>query len=155
MSVPPAAFNARTCFSGSLADEQVFCPSHKAHLTARKDLQPSSPWGEVKRWPSHPYSDYFDKPVSCPLPEAAAQDTPSPWLRGCPQPPHCAWLLPPLTHCQGLEKPLTVFDEHHTHFQAMNPRCDKKYKTREIKLHRLLFQLRVMTPAASAGWHTT
>lgn len=67
MSVPPAVFNAQTCFPGSLAGEQVFCSSHKAHLTARKDLQPCSPWGEATRWPSHPYSDYFNKPASHPF----------------------------------------------------------------------------------------
>lgn len=79
---------------------------------------------------------------------------PKPTAQGVPSATTLCLLLPPQTHCQGLEQPLTVFDEHHMYFQAMNPCCDKRYKTREIKLHRLLFQLRVMTPAASAGWHT-
>lgn len=64
---PSSSLQCTNCFSGSLAVEQVFCPSHKAHQTARKDLQPCSPWGEAKWWPSHPYSDYFNKPTSHPF----------------------------------------------------------------------------------------
>lgn len=62
---PSSSVQCTNCFPGSLADEQVFCPSHKAHLTARKDLQPCSPW--ATRWPSHHYSDYFNKPASHPF----------------------------------------------------------------------------------------
>lgn len=75
---------------------------------------------------------------------------PKPITQGVPSATMC---LAPATlmRCQGLGQTLTVFDEHYTYLQAMNPCCDKKHKTREIKLHRLLFQLGIMTPAASAG----
>lgn len=155
MSVPPTALNALSCFPGSPAEEQVFCSGRKAHPTVSAYC-PAAP-GAARPAPGqagHPYSELFQQRgqsslfLNLPPPAAAARATVSPLLRGCPQSPQRAWLL---LRCQGSGQPLTVFDERYMYLQAMNTCCDKIYKTREIKLHRLLFQPGIMTSPASAG----
>lgn len=149
MPVPPRAFNAQTCFPGSLAGGQVSCSGHKAHPTV-STYTPAAPGGRPEDDPSHPDSDLSQQTsqsslfLNSPLPAAAAQDRVSSSLGRCLVP------APPVHH-QGSGMPLTVFDECYTYLQATNTCCDKKYKTREIKLHRLLFQLGIMTPPASAS----
>lgn len=142
----------RLAFLGALLVSRFSAPAIKHIRQQGRTYSPAVPGGRPHDGPAIltqiistnqpvvPFCEFAPTRSSC-------TGHPKPIAQGVPSATMC---LAPATlmRCQVFGQPLTVFDEHYTYLQAMNPCCDKKHKTREIKLHRLLFQLGIMTPAA-------